>query len=174
VGAAAAGGAIVVADVLHQGSPADLGRIGGVLQLADWFLPNSDQLCALTGRADVTEAVRDVLAAGTGGVAVTLGADGCLITSRDGGLLHVPAIEVDVVDTTGCGDGFNAGVITGLLLGCDPVDAAWLGVACGSLVATGLGSDAGIISLSQVLSFLARAEQDVAARIGNRLDSCAA
>jgi hypothetical protein len=60
-------------------------------------------------------------------------------------------------------------MITGLLLGCDPVDAAWLGVACGSLVATGLGSDAGIVSLGHVLGFLAQARQDVAARIGDRL-----
>lgn len=174
VRAAAASGALVVADVLHQGSPADFGRISGVLHMADWFLPNGDQLCALTGRSDVTDAVGDVLAAGTGGVAVTLGAGGCLITGGDGGLVHVPAIEVGVVDTTGCGDGFNAGMITGLLLGCDPVDAAWLGVACGSLVATGLGSDAGIASLSQVLAFLARAEPDVAARIGDRLAARAA
>ena len=174
VRAAAAGGALVVADVLHQGSPADFSRIAGVLQLAGWFLPNCDQVRALTGRADVADAVRDILALGTGGVAVTLGADGCLITGGDGGLIHVPAIEVDVVDTTGCGDGFNAGVITGLLLGCDPVDAAWLGVACGALVATGLGSDAGIVSLGQVLGFLAGAERDVAARIGDRLASCAA
>ena len=174
VRAAAAGGALVVADVLHQGSPADFSRIADVLQLAGWFLPNCDQVRALTGRADVADAVRDILALGTGGVAVTLGADGCLITGGDGGLIHVPAIEVDVVDTTGCGDGFNAGVITGLLLGCDPVDAAWLGVACGALVATGLGSDAGIVSLGQVLGFLAGAERDVAARIGDRLASCAA
>ncbi len=171
VGAAAAGGAIVVADVLHQGSARDFERIADVLRLADWFLPNSDQLCALTGRRDVGDAVRDVLTAGTGGVAVTLGADGCLITRAAGGLQHVPAIGVDVVDTTGCGDGFNAGMITGLLLGCDRADAAWLGVACGSLVATGLGSDAGIASLSQVLGFLARAEPEVAARIGDRIGS---
>jgi sugar/nucleoside kinase (ribokinase family) len=102
-------------------------------------------------------------------VAVTLGADGCLITRRDGGLQHVPAIEVDVVDTTGCGDGFNAGMITGLLLGCDRADAAWLGVACGSLVATGLGSDAGITGLGQVLGFLGRAAPEVGARIGDRI-----
>jgi sugar/nucleoside kinase (ribokinase family) len=165
VAAAAASGALVVADVLHQGSPRDFERIAGVLRLTDWFVPNSDQLRALTGRGDIGAAVRDVLTAGTGAVAVTLGADGCLITTQDGELQHVPAIEVDVVDTTGCGDGFNAGLITGLLFGCDRIDAAWLGVACGSLVATGLGSDAGISSLAQVLAFLRPAAPDVAARI---------
>jgi sugar/nucleoside kinase (ribokinase family) len=169
VAAAAAAGALVVVDVLHQGSPRDFERITGVLRLADWFVPNSGQLCALTGRGDVGDAVRDVLAVGTGAVAVTLGADGCLVTRRDGGLQHLPAIGVDVVDTTGCGDGFNAGLIAGLLLGCDRIDAAWLGVACGSLVATGLGSDAGITGLGQVLRFLGRASPEAAARIGDQI-----
>ena len=79
---------------------------------------------------------------------------------------RIPAISVPAVDTTGCGDGFNAGMLTGLLLGCDRADAAWLGVACGSLVATGLGSDAGIESLPQVLDFLCAAQPEVAERIG--------
>lgn len=70
-----------------------------------------------------------------------------------------------MVDTTGCGDGFTAGLLTGLLAGAAPEDAAWLGLACGALVATGLGSDAGIENLSQVLSFLERTQPAEAGRI---------
>jgi sugar/nucleoside kinase (ribokinase family) len=81
--------------------------------------------------------------------------------------VHLPAIPVDVIDTTGCCDGFNAGMITGLLLGASPVDAAWLGMACGSLVATGLGSDAGIIDLTQVLASLAKTAPDPAGRLSS-------
>ena len=77
--AARSGGALVLADVLHPGSPRDFEQIAGLLAVADWFLPNSDQLLALTGRSDITAAVADVLALGTGAVAVTLGADGCLV-----------------------------------------------------------------------------------------------
>jgi sugar/nucleoside kinase (ribokinase family) len=160
VTAAKDGGALVAVDVLHPGSLQDFARITAALGGADWFWPNADQLLALTGRADLELAVADVLALGTGGVAVTLGADGCLVTARRGGarsasnLIHLPAPAVPVVDTTGCGDGFDAGMLTGLLLGCDPIDAARLGVACGALVATGLGSDAGLQSLRQVLDFL--------------------
>jgi sugar/nucleoside kinase (ribokinase family) len=115
---------------------------------------------------DLAKLGADVLALGAGGVAVTCGADGCLVAWRGGGTpVSLPAIEVDVVDTTGCGDAFTAGMLAGLLAGADPVDAAWLGIACGSLVATGLGSDAGIESLGQVLGFLGRAQPDAAARI---------
>jgi sugar/nucleoside kinase (ribokinase family) len=101
-------------------------------------------------------------------VAVTLGADGCLLASDPGELVHVPGIGTDVVDTTGCGDAFTAGLLAGLLLGCDPVDAAWLGVACGSLVATGLGSDAGLTDLGQALARVRAANGAVADRIDAR------
>jgi sugar/nucleoside kinase (ribokinase family) len=219
VAAARAGGALVVTDVLYPGRPRDLARIGGLLAAADWFLPNSDQLLALTGRAAESKeagcsaagaaahsveskeagcpaggpaahpveskeagcpaggpaghpalaaAIADILALGAGGVAVTLGAEGCLVAWRGGGPpVALPALPVEVVDTTGCGDGFTAGMLAGLLLGAGPADAAWLGIACGSLVATGLGSDAGIESLGQVLDFLRRAQPEVAGRLAD-------
>jgi len=173
-------GALVAVDVLHPGRPQDLERLAPLLGQADWFLPNADQLLALTGRASLAGAMDDIVALGTRGVAVTLGADGCLVATRQDpaamalpamalAAMALPAIKVDVVDTTGCGDGFTAGMLAGLLLGTDPVDAAWLGVACGSLVATGLGSDAGIESLGQVLDFLSHTQPAVAGRIKERI-----
>lgn len=151
---AAADGALVAVDVLGPGSPSALDRIRPLLASTDWFMPNGDQLLGLTGQPDHFSAIKEVLAIGAGGVAVTLGADGCLVATRDGDPVHLPALPTEVVDTTGCGDAFDAGMITGLLLGRDPVSAAMIGLACGALVATGLGSDAGITDLEQVLSFL--------------------
>jgi sugar/nucleoside kinase (ribokinase family) len=168
--AASSQGALVAVDVLHPGRPQDLERLAPLLGQADWFLPNADQLLALTGRASLAGAMDDIVALGTRGVAVTLGADGCLVATRqDPAAMALPALKVDVVDTTGCGDGFTAGMLAGLLLGADPVDAAWLGVACGSLVATGLGSDAGIEDLGQVLDFLEVSQSAVAGRIKERI-----
>jgi sugar/nucleoside kinase (ribokinase family) len=174
-------GALVAVDVLHPGRPQDLERLAPLLGQTDWFMPNADQLLALTGRADLADAIEDVLALGTYGVAVTQGADGCLVAWRGAsGSAALPALPVDVVDTTGCGDGFTAGLLAGLLLAAgqngggqngggqnsaDPLDAAWLGLACGALVATGLGSDAGIESLAQVLDFLDGAQPAAAGRI---------
>lgn len=166
--------ALVAVDVLHPGRPEDLKRLAPLLAHTDWFLPNADQLLALTGRADLADAIEDVLALGTYGVAVTQGADGCLVAWRGAsGSAALPALPADVVDTTGCGDGFTAGMLAGLLLAADkagqpqadPLDAAWLGLACGALVATGLGSDAGIESLAQVLDFLDGAQPAAAGRI---------
>jgi sugar/nucleoside kinase (ribokinase family) len=189
--AARASGALVAVDVLHPGRPQDLERLAPLLAVTDWFMPNGDQILALTGRTELTGAIEDVLALGTGGVAVTVGADGCVVAwPGSGAPVRLPALEVEVVDTTGCGDGFTAGLLAGLLVGRDPAgrdpagpdpagpgpaspgpastvpaDAAWLGLACGALVATGLGSDAGIESLGQVLDFLSGTQPAVAGRI---------
>ncbi len=150
---AAADGALVAVDVLGPGSPRAFERIRTLLARTDWFMPNGDQLLGLTGQPDHFSAIKEILNLGTSGVAVTLGADGCLVAARDSDPVHLPALPVDVVDTTGCGDAFNAGMIAGLLLGRDPIDAARMGLACGALVATGLGSDAGITDLTQVLRY---------------------
>ena len=80
-------------------------------------------------------------------------ADGCFGVSAEGEFA-LPAIPGDVVDSTGCGDAFCAGVIRGLTLGRPLEEAAWLGIASGTLTAGGLGSDAGLRDLDSTLAFL--------------------
>jgi sugar/nucleoside kinase (ribokinase family) len=70
----------------------------------------------------------------------------------------VPAFKVPVVDTTGCGDSYCGGFIAGLAMGYDLEQACRLGTAASALVATGLGSDAGVKDLAHTLSFIAAAE----------------
>ena len=118
--------------------------------LVDWLAPNEEQLCHLYGVDDPAVAARRALDDGVGVVAVTLGGDGCLVATGDG-LTHVPARAVTVVDTTGCGDAFSAGLLAGIAQGRDAVGAARFGVVCGSLAATGLGSDAGLTTLAAAL-----------------------
>jgi sugar/nucleoside kinase (ribokinase family) len=72
-------------------------------------------------------------------VIATLSADGVLIDGEEA----VPAVEVDVVDTTGCGDAFTAGFLRGLALGRERRAAAELGCAVAARIAQGLGTDAG-------------------------------
>lgn len=62
----------------------------------------------------------------------------------------VPAVEVEAVDTTGCGDAFSAGFLRGLALGRERRDAAALGCAVAALVAQGLGTDHGDFDLAAV------------------------
>lgn len=140
-------GMTTVMDVLGANPSVRRDDLLALLPLIDHLVPNEEQLCDLFGVDDPLAAAHAALECGVGRVVVTLGADGCLVVDS-AGRSHVPGRVVDVVDTTGCGDSVTAGYIRGLMLGEPPVRAAELGVLAASLVATGLGSDAGIVDLA--------------------------
>jgi sugar/nucleoside kinase (ribokinase family) len=140
------------ADVLADGWPELLDMLAPALQYVDWFLPNEEQALALTGESDPPAAGRALLDKGVGGVALTAGARGSILVTPDGSIT-VPAFEIDVVDTTGCGDAYTAGFLRGLSLGHDPERAAQIGSATAAQVAQGLGTDAGEFDLDTVLEF---------------------
>lgn len=166
---ARARGALVTMDVLRNGDHTSLERLGPVLRHTDWFCPNEEQLLGLAECTDVRDAATVVLDAGAKGIAVTRGEEGCRVIS-DGIDVSLPAWDCDVIDTTGCGDGFDAGFLTGLLSGLSAESAAWVGTVCGGLVATGLGSDAGISDLEQVATLLSGSAHEAARAAGERLD----
>ena len=144
---------LVTMDLLSVGDEHTLERLAPALQWVRYFIPNDDQLRRITRRNDLGEAAAELLALGVECVAVTCGADGSLLITGDG-LLEVPALDVAVVDTTGCGDAYSAGLITGLLTGRSLESAARLATAASALVATGLGSDAGIVDLASTEALL--------------------
>jgi sugar/nucleoside kinase (ribokinase family) len=80
----------------------------------DLLFANAEESRALTG-LDPPEAAT-ALAKRVGIVSVTNGAEGAYLAT-DGEMEHVPARRVDVVDTTGAGDCFNAGFLRGLVGG---------------------------------------------------------
>jgi ribokinase len=100
-----------------------LGWIDGV----DLLLPNADEATVLTGAADPVEAAR-VLSESAREVVVTLGGAGALWTDGTA-LVRVPAVPTDVVDTTGAGDAFTAGVLAARVAGAGPRNALEAGAA---------------------------------------------
>ena len=81
----------------------------------------------------------------------TLGGEGAYFAHRDGTRLRSPAYDVAVVDTTGCGDAFDSGFIAALHHKMDVETSLRFAQASAGLVATGLGSDAGIVSFEHTL-----------------------
>ena len=75
---------------------------------------------------------KSLLVLGVENVMLTLGPKGVLWASSDG-LVTVPALEVDVLDTVGAGDAFNAGLVVGLSENRPVVESIAMGVTSGSL-----------------------------------------
>jgi ribokinase len=132
--AAAAGTEVILNPAPARALPPSL------LANVDILTPNRGEANILAGydpTADVAASdLLDALSAfGVPGTALTLGADGALVD--DGGSrAHVDAIDIDVVDTTGGGDAFNAGLAVARAEGKPLVDAVRFGCVCGGLACT--------------------------------------
>jgi sugar/nucleoside kinase (ribokinase family) len=146
---------VTSADVLADGDPGLLEWIGPALPHLDYLLPNDDQVLGFTGAEDLDEGCRALVQRGVGCVAATRGGEGVVVVDPEGSE-SVAAFEVDVVDTTGCGDSFSAGFLRGLSLGRDRREAAVLGCAAAALVAQGLGTDHGDFDLDDADALAAR------------------
>ena len=97
----------------------------------DIFLPNQTEACSLTGINDVDQAVVK-LAQKVQTLVVKLGAQGAMAINNQG-LLKVASIPVQIVDTVGAGDSFDAGFIYGHLNGWPLERSLKLANICGAL-----------------------------------------
>jgi sugar/nucleoside kinase (ribokinase family) len=142
-------GVTTSADILAPGEQAGdlMDWIAPAFGELDYLLPNDEQVLGLTGEEDLVAGCRALIRRGVGCVVATRGADGVVIVDEEGSE-PVPAFEVEVVDTTGCGDAFSAGFLRGLSLGRSRRDAATLGCAAAAMVAQGLGTDYGDFDLA--------------------------
>ncbi|MFC8358416.1 carbohydrate kinase family protein [Streptomyces griseorubiginosus] len=145
-------GVVTSVDLLAPGYLGTFDQIEPLLPYIDFLLPNDDQVLGFSEEEDLVTGARKFLAGGVGLVAVTRGGDGALLVTAED-TETVPAFEVEVVDTTGCGDAFSAGFLRGVSLGRTPREAAVLGSAAAALVAQGLGSDHGEFDLAEADEF---------------------
>ncbi|SMX23476.1 carbohydrate kinase family protein [Boseongicola aestuarii] len=88
-------------------------RISRMMAASDLVKVSDEDLAWLTGCDDLQKGASDVLEAGTKVVCVTEGAEGVTAFSAMH-TVRVPANKVDVVDTVGAGDTFNAGFMAAL------------------------------------------------------------
>jgi ribokinase len=113
-----------------------------LLDHTDVLLPNVAELLALTGRTDRDEAARVALGHGCQ-VALKDGADGGVLWQAPELVTRVSAPDVAAIDTTGAGDSFDAGFISGLVGGLAREECLVRAVACGSLSTRAVGGTAG-------------------------------
>lgn len=111
----------------------------------DYFMPSIEEASIMCGLDDPEDIAKYYLDRGVKNCVLTMGEKGSLFMSETEKII-TPAFDINVIDTTGCGDAFDAGMIVALIKNLDLETSLKFATITSGLVATGLGSDAGIIS----------------------------
>ncbi|MBK8049866.1 MAG: bifunctional hydroxymethylpyrimidine kinase/phosphomethylpyrimidine kinase [Anaerolineales bacterium] len=125
-------------------NPAPATRLDdSVLANVDYLTPNETELRILMGLAPndptpTVELARRLRQRFAGVLIVTEGEKGASVFAEDGEV-QIPAARVDVVDTTGAGDAFNAALAVALAEGRALLDAVQFANCSGALACTHLG-----------------------------------
>jgi sugar/nucleoside kinase (ribokinase family) len=120
----------------------------------DYFIPSLPEAQAITGLSDPHDVANALLKEGPSTIVLKMGSDGCLVLTKAGELIRIPAYQVTAIDSTGAGDAFAAGFIAGVWLGWSLEKTAQLANAIGALCVTGTGASGGIRSLDETLKFM--------------------
>ena len=152
--AAREAGAIVVLDVVApSGLALSLDDVAVVLPEVDYFVPNDDEAAALTGESDPRRQAERLLELGAGTVVVTMGERGLVAASRDE-TIELPAPPVEVVEPSGAGDAFAAGLVYGLLEGWALRRCLEFASVIGASACTRLGCTAGLLTRAEADAYL--------------------
>ncbi len=146
-------GVVTTMDVLGTRSKNPAATLESCLPYVDFFMPNLAEAQRISGLQDPHQVGRFFVDRGAGAAIITMAAAGSLMVTPNGAT-HIPALDVAVVDATGCGDAYCAGFIMGLSMGWHAEKACQLGAASAGLVIGGLGSDAGIVDLPTTVAFM--------------------
>jgi len=123
-----------------------------LLAVTNVFLPNEREAVSLSGLGDVNAAA-DKLGSGVEVLGIKLGAEGALGV-REGTRVRVASIPVQVIDTVGAGDSFDAGFLYGYLNGWGLEKTLRLACVCGALSTQQAGGTEGQPTLEQAQMFL--------------------
>ena len=97
-------GMTITADMIMPRLGETLDDIAGALQYVDYFFPNYDEACLMTGEKDEAKVADKLFSYGIKNVVMKIGTRGCYIRNKDG-VMIVPACKgITAVDTIGAGD----------------------------------------------------------------------
>jgi sugar/nucleoside kinase (ribokinase family) len=129
------------------GSGGTMQPLDKILPYLDVYVPSRAEAIHQTGEQDPRKIVDRFRACGAPGLlGVKLGSEGALLSPAAGAYIEVPPVSPPgpVVDTTGAGDAFYAGLVTGLLRGMTVEQSGRLAAATGACCVTGYGATAGL------------------------------
>lgn len=147
-------GAIICADVCPSGEECSLESLGEVASCLDYLFLNEDEAKYLSGEEEADKIADHFLTRGVGTVIVKLGTKGSYIKSKKEEVFQEAFYAENVVDTTGAGDCFASGFISGVLRGLSLKECAKFATACSFLTIQKIGATTAIEGLKQVEAVL--------------------
>lgn len=137
--------------VIPRGQSEPAAPLRQVLPHVDVFMPNRDEAAALVWVNDPVEQASALLEWGCGAVVVTCGADGAVYADADR-VLRVRPYDIELVDGSGAGDAFTAGLVTGMLEGWPIEETLRFASAVGASACRGLGCTTTLFTREEALA----------------------
>ncbi len=143
-------GLIICADMVKSRFGEGLEAIQEALGYVDYFFPNYDEACLMTGKTEVSEIADVFLDCGVKNIIVKVGKKGSFIKNKDEQFLVPGYPDSNCIDTIGAGDNFASGFIAALLEGKGLKECAMFANAVASISVESLGATTGVQSREQV------------------------
>lgn len=123
-----------------------------VLGFTDVFLSTADELLLITGTKRVEKAIERAIALGPSILIIRHRVYYRVVTPKLD--FEAPIFKVEAVDTSGAGDAFDAGFLTGLLKKWPLEEAVELGSAVAALKVMNVGTRKGLPRMEEALRFI--------------------
>lgn len=140
---------------LIQATPETAALVMPLLPYIDYFVPSIEEAEQMSGRSDPADVAAFFKERGVRNCILTLGGKGVFVSPEHGASFHLPAFDIAVSDTTGCGDSFTAGVIVGINKGWDLQQTCRFASAVAAQVAMALGSIGKLTSFDTTMKMMA-------------------
>jgi sugar/nucleoside kinase (ribokinase family) len=144
---------IVLNICIAQDSGVDPARCLRLLEHVDVFVPNEDEARILTSETTPARQAKALRQAGARIVVITRGGQGLYADDGERNV-EMDAFKVPIVDPSGCGDCFTAGLIAAFLRGWGTVRKLKFASVVGALGATALGCTDGVPPFEEVEQFI--------------------
>lgn len=119
----------------------------------DYFLPSIEQAELIAGTSQPEEIADNFLAQGVKNVVIKLGKKGCYFKNKQKSF-YCSCYLVQAVETTGAGDAFVSGFLTGVLKNLPEEQCVTLGTACSAFAVQAVGATTGVPDYETLQKFI--------------------
>jgi sugar/nucleoside kinase (ribokinase family) len=137
-------------------------KVEPVIRYLNLFMPSYDEAVKITGEIEKDRIADKLFRLGAKSIIIKMGAEGAYVCENQNSRFMAKSYKIDSPkDTTGAGDAFCAGFLSGLATGISFAESAKLGNAAGVHCVMEIGASTGLKPLSELLKFIKERERAI-------------